>query len=453
MKKLLLGVATLVLGLNAVNAQLPTDGFTYPVVDGYQVVSLWAQMDKLHNKPSQITANTRGMAVYQDKIYVTDRKGDPAIGSLLVFDAITGAFEREITLNGEVATAGYACNDIQVDDAGHLIVCSMTTNMSVTPFRVWIVDPVTGNGTEILNYSNVSDLNYRIDAFGVYGDMTQDGYILAGIAKTPDVGGNYVVRWNIVGGTYVPEGDGFAKYIEIKNYVPVQDPMTGNGDAPRVTPINDELFYLDGQTSYATMYDMDANVIESFLDESLKSLAPESGGGNNGVDEFSYNGDNFVVYVISNTAHGDYPQAWNICKLGDGMTFTGMQKMARVPEAGLGTTSNAVRTALPRIEVKDDGAYIYVFATNGGMAAYKLMVKPVGIGEESAAGGIAISVNGNKITLSETVADIEVYSVAGQKVATKANSNEISVAMGKGLYVVKAIAVDGTQKVQKVIIK
>ena len=60
MKKLLLGVATLALGLSAVNAQLPTDGFTYPVVDGYQVVSLWAQMDKIHNKPSQITANTRG---------------------------------------------------------------------------------------------------------------------------------------------------------------------------------------------------------------------------------------------------------------------------------------------------------------------------------------------------------------------------------------------------------
>ncbi|MEG1838408.1 MAG: T9SS type A sorting domain-containing protein [Bacteroidaceae bacterium] len=455
MKKLLLGAAACMLTLSAMNAQTVKDPATYPEVEGYQITNLWAQCSKLGNKPAEIIgANNRGMTVYKGKIYVTNRVSD--IGSLLVYDATTGAFEKKINLPDSIAKASWACNDIQVDDAGHLLIANMATDLAKGRFLVYSYNLDDGTYSKVLEYSCADNPSWRIDAFGVYGDITKDGFLMAAIAKGPTVGGDFVLRWNFEKGVYKPFnnvelGVIGAKYIQIKAYCPAQKPIEGNSDGPRVTPIDSEYFYLDGQASYATMYDMDGNIVESFLDPSFADFRPAQPG-NNGVDEFSYGGDNFVVYVCANTAVKEYPQAWNICKLGTGQTFAGMKKIARIPEGGLGSESNAVRTALPRIEIKADGAYIYVFATNGGMAAYK-MEKVAGAGvESSVADNFFIVARDGKIVLSEN-ADVEVYSIAGQKISTAANAMEMNAPANKGIYLVKAILANGTQKVQKIVVE
>lgn len=438
-------------------AQLPKDPATYAPAEGYQIESLWMQCSKLGNKPADINGSARGMAVLNGKIYVTMRRtvkeGEASFnnGSLLIYDAQTGAFEKELQLTGDdVSHTGIlTTNDVQVDDAGNLIVCSLCTNMSSEndPFSVWIVNPETGVCKNILKYTNIFADTYRIDCFGVYGDITKDGFLMAAISKDETVGGTKVFRWNFVNGAFPADAD--AQIVEIKEYASGSALELGNSDAPRVTPIDTENFYLDPQTGWATLYNMNGEIVEGFNTAELKDFQPENGGGNNGVDEFSYNGDDFVVYVISNTAHPTYPQAWNICKLGEGMTFAGMKKIARIPDGGLGTESNGVRTALPRIEVKDDGAHIYVFATNGGMAAYKMSAVSAGIGSSYEEGAVSI-INGTVVM--KEAASVEVYTVAGQRVASAAGVTSLMMPEASGLYIVKVTLANNKQVVLKALV-
>lgn len=460
MKKILLAAGLTFATLSAF-AQLPKDPATYSPVEGYQMESLWMQCSKLGNKPAALAgSNSRGMAVLNGKIYVTLRKtikeGEISRnhGALLIYDAQTGAFEKELPLTGDGISGVdiMTTNDIQVDDAGNLLVCSLSTNLSSEndPFNVWLVNPETGVAKSVLKYTNLFDVSYRIDCFGVYGDITKNGYLMAAISKDESVGGTSVLRWNFVNGTFKPENeDGEAMYIKIKEYANGIPLATGNSDAPRVTPIDDELFYLDPQSGWATMYNMTGDIVDGFNKESLKDLQPENAGGNNGVDEFHYNGEDFIVYVISNTANKNYPQAWNVCRLGEGMTFEGMVKIARIPEGGLGDESNAVRTALPRIEVKDDGAYIYLFATNGGLAAYKMAAVADGLKTSFEDG--AITITNNEVVVKE-VATIDIYTISGQRVASGTNITTMPLPEVSGLYIVKATLANNKQLVVKAMV-
>lgn len=466
MKKILLAAGISLFTISGF-AQLPKDPVTYPVAEGYQIESLWGQYSKLGNKPTVLAGNnSRGMAVLNGKIYVTLRKAvkvnEKSVnnGILLIYDAKTGAFEKELPLTGdgisevEIMTT----NDVQVDDAGHLLVSSLSTNLSSEndPFTVWMVNPETGVAKTILKYTNPLDVKYRIDCFGVYGDITKDGYLMAAISKDQSVGGDQVLQWQFKNGVF---SDSEAKYIKIQEYANGKPLEGGNSDAPRVTPIDENLFYLDPQSGWATMYMMvkvedgyHAVIADGFNKESLKDFQPEDDGGNNGVDEFTFNNDHFVIYVISNTANkSGYPQAWNLCKLGEGMAFEGMKKIARIPEAGMGDEPNVVRTALPRIEVENDAAYIYLFATNGGLAAYKMTVAATdALNQISGTGNIRIQ--DNQIVCDE-VASIEIYTVAGQRVDAKANVTTMALPLAQGMYIIKACFENKQQVVLKAIVE
>ncbi|MEG2573815.1 MAG: T9SS type A sorting domain-containing protein, partial [Bacteroides sp.] len=68
------------------------------------------------------------------------------------------------------------------------------------------------------------------------------------------------------------------------------------------------------------------------------------------------------------------------------------------------------------------------------------------------ADNFSIVARDGKIVLSEN-ADVEVYSIAGQKISTAANAMEMNAPANKGIYLVKAILVNGTQKVQKIVVE
>ncbi len=486
MKKLLLGIAAVCMATPMfAQDELVKDPATYQPVSGYSIENLWIQSQLTNNKPEALPAGvSRGMAVRGDEILFPYRSDFTGIK---VYDLKTGAFKKDIkfdtekfkvsysytkvdtTVNApgdttftptpmeEQKVPGFLCNDIQVDDAGNVIVFNMSTSLSGEAIGLWKIDMATGEPTKVMELKNAEGFldGYRVDYFAVKGDVTKDAIVM--FAPTEK---NVAIRCDIKDGQLVEQtGDfeGFTfKVIEIKEYAPKGS--KDNGTAPRIVIIDNDYFYLDGFNSGAALYDMSGSLIESVYD------APEECAlvnvGNNGIAEFTLNNKPFCIYIISNNVVTP-AQAWKIIEMGEGITFTGATYYWTIPEGGMGTDSNANRNGLPRIVKVHDGngleaAYIAVYAENSGIAVYKMT--PEGYDENSelgvsrvAADNVKVFVNGDMIQFSGA-ADAVVYNLAGQKVMEANGVETMAAPAVKGIYIVKAV-VDGVQKVQKVVVK
>lgn len=460
MKKELLCAALLIAGAASMNAQTGVkDPATYTPVDGYELKNLWIQSE-LTNSKQIITdiGEARGMAVLNGEILFCQRGGTSASGNILVYDGATGAFKRNVALAANVFTktdgtaVGLVCNDIQVDDAGHVLVSNLCTGVATSNFQIWNINLSDGTGTKVLDclLPELGSDVYRFDAFGVFGDVTGDGYLMAAPAGDVASVGDQVLRWDIKGGVVDAANP---TYIPIQGYYPAK--AVSNGTAPRVCPVDNDLFYLDGFNGAASLYDMSGTMVDGFAN--AVDCAPINFG-NNGIDEFSINGKNFVTYIYSNNEGYKVnapDQAWDLCELGSNMAFTGMKKYFQYPAAGLGRASNSVRTALPRIELNAAKtiATIYVYAYKSGVAAYQFGLSSdlgTGIKETVADATLKVATTANGIVLSQA-STVEVFNFAGQLVASKANASKVDLATG--MYIVKAITAEGEVVTAKVNIK
>lgn len=461
MKKFLLGVITLVFGMTSLNAAtVPTkDPATYALANGYALQNMWIMSLSTFNNPAADLKDARGMAFLNGELLFCSRNGlagaavKPFKPTIEVYDAATGAFKRSLPLDTvtvfrtapDVWAGLYPNQDIQVDEGGHVLVGNMTLNAAASNFQVWNINMNDGSGTKVLDcvLEGITTGGWRIDAFAVYGNIATNGYLMAAVSGTTAGISDVVLRWDIKNGVVSQQPE----YILIQTYYPITTP--NNGTAPRVCPIDEHLFYLDGFNTPAAIYDMSGVLIDSF--EKAMDLIPKKYG-NNGVDEFTINGKNFVIYNYTNNEVEPY-HSFSLAELGTGMSFTGMTGYYILPAGGLGNNSNAVRTTLPRINVSPDGkvATIYVYAYNNGLAAYKFgleadlstSIKTVGTG------GLTLTTVSQGIVLSE-IANVEVYNLVGQRVLVKPNTDRVD--LESGMYVVKAVSAQGAVT-SKVIIK
>lgn len=463
MKKLLLGAA-FVLGAISVNAQggpqISKDPATYADVDGYAMYPLWGWYTALGNQNYGIIgANSRGMAISADgtKMLIPNRVADNNI-KIEVYDALKGnhlktvAVAKEIWYRGKTAgtdgvevdvVSGFQANDIQVDNAGNVLLWRMSTNVGVSPAECWAVNIEDGSVKNVLS-TMVEGLEGRFDYFGVYGDVVNgDGYLLAATSNGDELYGKTVLRWRYVGGKLQPQDE--TDQIFIQAYYPT---AVSNNYGTRVCPVDENLFYMDAFTAYATLYNMDGTIADSFAsitdEETRKAIQPMSAG-NNGVAEFSLGGVNYAIYSISNQTDA-IMTGLRLVSLNDAMEFSSMKLVYNLPQNGLGNISNPERTVLPRVVVNEETgiARIIIYCNRGGAVAYDFGTReaidtahpsiPDGIQNGTAPTLKVISSKG-EITLSE-VADIEVYDVLGQKVAEKTNTTFVKV--NQGIYIVKA---------------
>lgn len=482
MKKLLLGIVAVCMATPMV-AQDPA---TYQPVNGYSIENLWMKSVATDNNMTELVGGnrSRGMTVKDGEVLYSYRSDFTGIK---VYDLKTGEFKKDVKFDTEKFKVSYAytkvdtvvnapgdttfnktpmeeqkvpgflCNDIQVDDAGHVIVFNMSTSLSGEAIGLWSIDMATGEPTKVMELKNAQGLldGYRVDYFAVKGDVTKDAIVMFPVSS-----GSVAIRCDIKDGQLIEQTGDYAgctfKVIEIQKYAP--ESAADNGTGPRIAIVDNDYFYLDGFNSGASLYDMSGSLIESVYD------APEECAlvnvGNNGVAEFTLNNKPFCAYVISNNVVTP-AQAWKIIEMGEGPTFAGATYYWTIPEGGIGGNSNAVRTALPRIAKVTDGngleaAYIAVYAEANGTAVYKMT--PEGYDENSesgvarvAADNVKVFVNGDMIQFSGA-ADATVYNLAGQKVMEANGVESMAAPAVKGIYVVKAV-VDGVQKVQKVVVK
>lgn len=473
MKKLVL--FTLLLSLSGVMAMAQTlkDPATYaPTASGEKLTNLYLNSAGLAGGspiyPGGVSGDARGMAVVNDKMYFSNRTtGNPVISSLVEVDGLTGAYLRNILLpiemwmepgvGGAVAdTVPYLANDVQVDDANNLYVSNMILDMRGEgpshTYKVNYIDvtksPITWK--TVLSATIPADLGaaFRIDAFDVYGDVLNgNGLIMLAVAGADVGAGNTVIKYKVTNGVADVANP---EFIVLQEFNPKT--ATTSGTAPRVNIVDETLFYHDGFNTVPMLYDMNGNAVDGF--QNNVALSPATGP--NGITEFEMNGEYYMICASVNTDKTP-PQAFDIFKYKDASrSFADMTFLYRFPEAGMGTVSNPVRTALPRVEVVDGDnglkkARINLYAYRNGYGIYEFT--KVGTGLFGAKyNSFALTVEGRNIIVKEEVTSIALYSLTGQRVKEVVNTQTIT-APAAGVYVVTVLDKSGEKKVEKVVVR
>ena len=372
------------------------DDFAYPArVNGrYSLENNWVISTVEDNYAANAPGKTdfvRGMAVKDGIMYFINRDTKSltrvvgATGEMLAPLPITGEHVFEIQgEDGEWASScTYGYNDIKFDQAGNCLIGQCITTKQT--FQIYKVDLETGAATLVLQerlYDNPDflDNGYRFDAFGVAGDVTTNGVIMAADATSPSWA---VYRWQITDGVAAP-----AEQIVLTMDPAVDKSLfidaAGWNTAPQIFPQDEvgSLFYVDGFNTLPMLVDEAGMLLDDFywVPTGVKvwnnNDTISMNQGHNGLVEFEVNGEFFLLMAATNTA-GNPPSAFALYKFADeARAFSGLEPMWYFPANGLGTLTNGCRTAVPSVEVVGNKANLYIYANNNGYASYTLTIDP-----------------------------------------------------------------------------
>ncbi len=494
-KNLLFSIAILVGAISSTSygADVSKDPDAYANRSNYKLESKWMYSAVLNNY--NVAADklgaagaVRGMIAKNGKMYFCSRT---SVNQILVVDGATGAKLDPINLESNVFTylgrnkantadstwtAPLPNNDIQKDNAGNILVSNLTTS-NAGRFQVWKIDLTTGGGTvlidtDIITHYPLSKTGTRFDAIGVWGDVNNNAVIMAANAEATVT---EVYKWTVTNGVVNQKPD----LIELDNsgqywfgaYTTATNtfaPLANLGSAPRVLPVDDTYFYVDGNSTYPTLCDKDGNVIDGFykifnpdgttqdatsyglLTDEITSPSNQwvMNQGHNGVKEFQIGTDYFLIMAGSNTAAKPF-SSFRLFKFKDASKlFKDMTLMWTFPQAGMGAVSNTVRTGMPEVEVTGNSANIYLYTHENGYGAYTMTIS-TGVNNINAS-NVDIVLRGRQIVISEQVKSAEIYSVVGQKIASYSNVSVMESPETKGIYIVNIIDKNGAKKTQKI---
>ena len=354
------------------------------------------------NKPGS-TDHVRGMAAKDGIMYFIDRE----LKQIKRVDGKTGDMLDPIVLQGtdtlfksatidslgntvwsDGTTLPY--NDIKFDAAGNcLIGACMTGATTCQTFFIYVVDLETGVCTKLIEdvlWENpgLNEVKFRFDAFGVAGDVTKNGVVMAADAQ----GSWNVYRWLITDGV-AGEGEQVAVLLDPAVDQSLFINAAGYGTAPQIFPQDEEgsLFYVDGFNTlpmlfYASSPEEGATLVDDFINvpSGVKVWNTDTismNQGHNGLVEFQVGEEYFLLMAATNTA-GSPTSAFALYKFADAdRAFAGMEPLWYFPHNGLGSTTNGCRTAVPSVDVvSDTEATLYIYANNNGYAAYTLTIDP-----------------------------------------------------------------------------
>ena len=347
-------------GSGGTTTELIKDPATYSAAGNYTIESQWIYSVNTNNFPSTLGGDQRSMTAYNGNIYITHRDG-----YLYEYSGTTGEYLRKIALTGDYATSSsgtslsYKCNDIFVDGAGNLCISNMTTNASTQPLTVCTVNLSTGATTRVFESSLSSSL--RFDYAAAYGDVTSaGGQIWAAVANAATV-----YKWTRnSSGSWTAYGTTIGSY-----YTNAGNAVSTNSTAPRIMPISDTEFILDGHNSAPTRYTFvrsgTATLSDSFANNT--GLAPTADNWN-GLCNGTVSGQTVFAYV---SAIG--PNKFNIVTNPSNFDFSEMEMLWTVPESGLGSATNGYVSSQPATISNADGSMtLFLYTPNNGLAAYKL---------------------------------------------------------------------------------
>ena len=364
---------------------------TYERKGDYQLVNQWIIASRAGNYVKTDLGGSnqvRGMVAKDRKMYFCFRNTEGGSHSIIVVDGVTGKYEKTIPLSGniftrvEVDSTGAesivsACtlpnNDIKLDDEGNFLVGSCSQG-GAHHFQVYKVDIETGECTAlideaILENPEYAELSIRFDAFGVWGDVEDYAVVMAMNANAMNA-----FRWVIE--------DGVAGAAELVTLDPLYEGGTevNPGSAPQIMPISEDLFYVDGNATFPTLYqyaDGKGTRIDCFYDAEGTAL-PILGTmnqGHNGITDFQLvnaagETEYFMCCAATNTAKAPESSFAIIKYADDALSFQTAELIYQFPSNGFGGTSNSYRTAPVSVEVIDNVAHLYCYVGENGFGHY-----------------------------------------------------------------------------------
>ena len=389
------------------------DAFDYPVrgENGqYTLTNNWVisnmEGNYAANKPGA-NDHVRGMAAKDGIMYFIHSINDsgtnsttPLLGEIVRVDGETGEMLEPIKLVGdhlfEVADSTgtwkkavtIAHNDIKFDWAGNCLIGACVAGATqCQTFFIYVVDLETGECTKLIEdvlWENpgLNEVKFRFDAFGVAGDVTKNGVIMAA-----DANGSWnVYRWLVTDGV-AGEGEQVPVLLDPSVDQSLFINAAGYGTAPQIFPQDEEgnLFYVDGFNTLPMLFygdpDQGAALVDDFIYVPTGVNVWNNPGDTiamnanfNGLVEFQVGEEYFLLMAATNNEHAKVKSSYALYKFADeDRFFEGMEPLWYFPKNGLGTTAVGCRTAVPSVEVIDENtAVLYLYTTNNGYAAYTL---------------------------------------------------------------------------------
>ena len=440
-KSLLLGAMAL---MAAAPAFAETDGCTYETINGLQCSNLW--IDAVYHNPAgwnalpwivdgqQGKARTACLGKYDGKdailvgysrTWIADEGGDGNdYAHIVILDFYTGEVikTQQITCDGQPIKGLLCANQVGCDAFGHVWLMGYSATLysadtGKATANIYNVDLTDGTAT-IAAALEVDDEcadmigggGTRVDYWDITGDITRENAPCTVMAPIASGSSTWVLAWTAEQGSdeFVGGMDGYMAREMEETY---PSGVADWGTAPLARIVVDEeytnnLFYVDGFTTCPALYNNSGAMIDGF--GAAKDLAPADG--TNGVGEFALAGHNFVVYSLNQYVSPQYCQV-NICELGDGMQFEGMEKYWTIPATkGLGDVSDggtryhAVQARNYTDENGKEAAYVLTYKCANGIGVY--MVYEEGYEDD----GVADIISDNN-------AAVEYFNLQGVRVA------------------------------------
>ncbi|MBQ9076732.1 MAG: family 10 glycosylhydrolase [Muribaculaceae bacterium] len=381
----------------------------------------------------------RTFCVGNDYVYMSGRS-ENAIGAniyLRKFDQTTGEIVEDLFLGAEGNVGYYPCNNVMADDNGNICIANMTIKASNYAFKVWKVDTGTGALTEIASIVPSSNTAARIDHASVTGNVATGNfkvYIAPRATKT-------VLRYTYENGELTNE-----EVCTIQSLYP--SGASDLGTAPRVFPIDDNSFFLNGGNTYFSRYTFASKgtMTDSFANNT--SLVP-TGKECNGGTFFTLNGINYIVYPYSDYSNGFH--SFNLVKVDDNMSFKSMELLWTLPKDGIGAVNSTTFQAdADFLKINEGKGILYLSVPGNGICAYELTDSSVS-GIETPESNDVFVISGNSASFGGK-AHVTVYNISGSIVADENNVTSIELNLPAGIYIVNA-TIENNTYTKKVIIR
>jgi len=354
--------------------KIDVDNDTYTKTNGVSITNNWLRsVSSTYGNFEQENYGSfnRSFTVLGNYLYLTGRSENSSDADcyLRVYNTQTGEWLRDLALSEDVKGDYFPCNNVLVDDAGHLLISNMLLKINNTPLVIFTIDPSSGAATLRASLST-DESTGRIDHIDVLGDAVNGTFQVFGITSR----NKQIIRWTIEQGNVTE-----TKVVTVSSLFPSSS--SNFGTSPRIKALNSDEVVVHGAGIDPTCYNMETGeMIGSF--EGNASLESQ-GSANDGIDMFTLCGKKFLLYSSGDysTSEGhNYRLAVND-NVNDPVTeLKNYNLLWTLPKNGMGLVNNTTMST-PCVAVptsQSNKMEIYLYVPGNGIAKYTMIVDLTG---------------------------------------------------------------------------